>query len=170
MSGRWVEEHKEGRRVSLPVPAGLLVIGAFFTLLILIVIGLVISRGGDDGPLAITIEDLRADPGQYDRRAVRLSGQVTDTYALPLLDQYGLYQFDDGTGSIYVLTDKGIPPGETPVQIEGTFNSAITLDQQLRRLVEEQLGTAAGWVIDQLVPGIPLNVVYLNHERYDPAN
>ena len=67
-----------------------------------------------------------------------------------------------------VLTRRGVPPeGGEQVRLTATFNSAVTLDEQIKRLVEEQLGSIAGSLADRLIPGLPLNVIYLNHEKYE---
>ena len=170
MNGRWVEVHEEprpGRRLLLS--PGILVAGAFLFLIAIIVIGVIITREGDAETLdSVTIRQLREDPEAYDGRTVELVGVVEDRYTIPVLDQYGLYEFNDGTSSMFVLSDKGVPPGgDQQVRLTADFNGAAELDDQIKRLVEDQFGAAAGFIVDQLLPGIPLNVVYLTHERYE---
>lgn len=168
MSQQWVEvKEQDGSRGLLPVSPGLLVIGAFGVLLVMVVIGITVTTRGDDVVRDITIAELRADPDAFDGRMVELQGRVTNAYSLPVLDQYGLYEFDDGSDSIFVLTDRGVPPEDMDdLRLTGRYNSAVKLDQQIRRLVEEELGSAAGFVVERLLPGIPLNVVYVRHDRY----
>lgn len=168
MSQHWVEvKEQDGSHGLLPVSPGLLVLGAFGVLLALVVVGVAITNRGDDVLRDVTIAELRADQDRYDGRMVELQGEVVRAYSLPVLDQYGLYEFDDGSDSIFVLTDRGAPPEDMQgIRLTGRYNSAIKLDQQIRRLVEEEFGSAAGFVVERLLPGIPLNVVYVRHDRY----
>jgi hypothetical protein len=170
MSGRWVEVDEAGgfKRPGWLSPG--LIVGLSFALLICVVIvGVLISRrGGEQVHDDLTIAQLRGDPEAYDGVQVDLVGTISNRYTIPVLDQYGIYELDDGTGSMYVLSDKGAPPDDgNPVRVTAVFNGAVELDDQIRRLVEDQLGAAAGFIADQLLPGIPLNVVYLTHERFE---
>lgn len=143
--------------------------------LLLVAIGAAVvleMRGGASGDPAghVTIAELRADPDGFDARSVQLRVTVEDVRRLPLLDQYALYNVRDTTGSMRVLSSNGVPrvatDGSETVELQATFHSRITLDEQIRRLVQDQLGTIAGFAVDTLVPGIPLDVIYLEHERY----
>ncbi|MEZ4522397.1 MAG: hypothetical protein R3A46_12250 [Thermomicrobiales bacterium] len=72
---------------------------------------------------------------------------------------------------MFVLTDKGAPPdNQGEVRITAVFNGAVELDDQIRALVEDQLGSAAGLVADQLLPGIPLNVAFLTHKSWETVD
>lgn len=173
MSGQWVEV-KDEARTGRPfgVPIALIVVFAFGLLAIVIAAGVIINRSGEGGPQAVTIAELRADPDGYDGKRVELLGSVERRYTLPVLDEYGLYEFRDETGTMWVLTDKGVPPeGGEQVRLTATFNGAVKLDEQVERLVKEQfgdtIGSLAGSVLKNVLPGIPLNVFYLNHERYE---
>lgn len=171
VSGRWVEVEEERRRGFWFSP-GLLAILAVGLLVAVIIAGVVVSRQDNDSVLYdVTIADLRADPDGYDQRMLELTGTVEDVYTIPILDQYGIYDFRDETGSMLVLTRRGVPPeGGEQVRLTATFNSAVTLDEQIKRLVEEELGSIAGALADRLLPGLPLNVIYLNHEKYEAAD
>lgn len=171
MSGRWVEEGSGGFSRPGWLRPGLFVGIAFGLLIIIVIVGVLISRrGGDQIHNDLTIAQLRGDPERYDGAEVELVGTISNRYTIPILDQYGLYELDDGTGSMFVLSDKGAPPdnGE-PVRVTAIFNGAVELDDQIRNLIEDQLGAAAGFVADQLLPGIPLNVVFLTHQRFEPV-
>ena len=172
MSGRWVEETSNlGPKRPSWLSPGLIVGLAFGLLIIVVVAGILISRsGGEQVHDDITIAQLRGDPEGYDGVQVDLIGTISNRYTIPLLDQYGIYELDDGTGSMFVLSDKGAPPDdEGPVKVTAIFNGAVELDDQIRNLIEDQLGSAAGFVADQLLPGIPLNVAYLTHQRFEPV-
>lgn len=169
MSRRWVEVSKgKSSRGLLPFPPGLLVLGAFGVLIVLVIIGVLVTSRGEGVLRDVTIAELRADPDTYDDRMVELEGRVERSWGLPLLDQYGLYEFDDGSDSIFVLTDRGVPPENLDgLRLTGRYNGAVRLDEQIRRLVEDEFGSTAGFVVERLLPGIPLNVVFLQHDHYE---
>lgn len=172
MSGRWIDvSERRGRRLPPWLSPGLIVAVAFGLLILIVVVGVLISqRDGEVIHTDLTIAQLRGDPEGYDGVQVELVGTVSNRYTLPLLDQYGLYEIDDGTGSMFVLSDKGAPPDDDEqVRVTAVFNGAVRLDDQIRRLVEDQFGAAAGFIAEQVLPGIPLNVLYLTHERFEPV-
>ena len=141
---------------------GVLLVGA-------IVVGVLTTRdGSDDAAARVTVADLRADPDRYDNHSVTLQGRVEDVRQLPYLDQYAVYTFRDDTGSMLALTRKGVPPDDQrdDVVIDARYHSRVTLDDELKAIVEDQLGPLAGRVVGFLLPGVPLNVVFLEHERY----
>src|SRR3712207_660905 len=58
-------------------------------------------------PQRETISKINADPGRYRDRDVTVAGTVTDSYGLL---NYGVYEIDDGTGRLLVVTRRGAPP------------------------------------------------------------
>jgi hypothetical protein len=172
MSGRWIEvSGSDGPKRPAWLTPGLIVGAAFALLVIVVIIGVLISRGnGEQTQEDITIAQLRSDPEGFDGARVELVGTTSNSFSLPVLDQYGIYEIDDGTGSMFVLSDKGIPPdnGEQ-VRVTAIFNGSVKLDDQIRTLIEDQLGSAAGIIADQFLPGIPLNVSFLTHQSFEPA-
>jgi len=53
-----------------------------------------------------TISKINADPGRYRNKDVAVAGTVTDSYGV--LDM-GIYEIDDGTGKLLVVTHRGLP-------------------------------------------------------------
>lgn len=151
-------------RPGLIVPAlGVLLVGAIVT-------GIIISRNpAGESASQVTVAQLRADPDRYDNRSVALRGRVEEVRQLPYLDQYAIYTFRDETGSMLVLTRKGVPSDEIrdDVRVDAVYHARVTLDDELKTIVEDQLGPLAGQLVSLLLPGIPLNVVFLEHERYE---
>ena len=148
-------------------PAALVLI-SFVLLVVVIAIGVAVSaRSGDDVPDTLTIAQLQADPDRYDDRTVVLVGRAEDVRALPYISQYALYTFRDETGTIRVLSQKGTPPDDGQgVKLTGVYHARATLDKELRRLVEEEFGPLAGSIVELLLPGVSLNVVFMEHEKY----
>lgn len=155
-------------RTPLWASPGAVVALLFVLLAVVVAIGIVVTNRGGSSPAGhVTIADLRGDPDRYDNRIVTLTGTVEDVRQLPVLDQYALYTFRDETGSMWALTQKGVPPrdGET-VELVAVYHSRVKLDDQIKALVEEQIGSLAGSIVGGLLPGVALNVVFLEHESF----
>ena len=58
-------------------------------------------------PSQTSISKLKADPDRYMDKEVGIVGRVTDSYGVPFVG--GAYELDDGTGKIWVLTERGAP-------------------------------------------------------------
>lgn len=161
---------EERRRFRVHPGAVVLVLGLL--LVVLVIIGIVVNASGEPGVEAVTIAELRADPDGWDNRRVTLDGSAESIRELPVLSQYAIYTFRDETGSMLVLTRKGAPPesNSEAVTLEAVYHSKVTLDDELKEIVSDQLGPLAGAAVGTLLPGIPLNVVFLEHERYDVAS
>ena len=142
-------------------------LAGFGLLALVVAIGIVVTNRGSSPVGNVTIADLRSDPDHYDNRSVILTGTVDDVRQLPMLDQYALYTFRDDTGSMWALTQKGIPPrdGES-VELTAVYHSRVKLDDQIKAIVEQQIGSLAGSIVGGLLPGVALNVVFLEHESY----
>jgi hypothetical protein len=67
-------------------------------------------------PNQTTISKINQNPGKYQNRSVALVGTVTDSYgALGT----GVYEVDDGTGRIWVMTTHGVPSKGSRVGVSG---------------------------------------------------
>ena len=155
-------------RTPLWASPGTVVAVLFGLLVLLIAIGIVVTNRGGSPVGSVTVADLRAQPDQYDGQTVVLTGTVDDVRQLPVLDQYALYTFRDETGSMWALTQKGVPPrdGEM-VELTAVYHSRVTLDEQIQTLVEEQFGSLAGSIAGGILPGFAVNAVFLEHEEYE---
>ena len=59
-----------------------------------------------------SIADINADPGRYHNKEVVIAGVVRDSYGLTIPGTRiggGAYKIDDGTGSIWVVTEGSVP-------------------------------------------------------------
>lgn len=150
-----------------------LIVGVLFALLILLIaIGVIVTNmGGSDGLQTVTIADLRGQPDEYDNQTVLLTGTAEDVRQLPVLDQYALYTFRDDTGLMWALSQRGAPPrdGER-VHLTAVFHSELTLDEQIRLLVEEQFGSLAGSIAGSILPDLGVSAVFLEHQSFDLAD
>lgn len=74
-------------------------------------------------PSRTTISKINADPGRYHNKEVGIVGTVTDSYGV--LGQ-GAYELDDGTGRIWVVTDRGVPARGARVGAKGRIYNGFT--------------------------------------------
>ena len=91
-------------------------------LAIAVVIGVVLLAVGC--PQQKSIGDINRDPGRYIDKEVAVRGTVTESFgALGT----GVYQVDDGTGKLWVFSDKyGVPSKGTRVGVAGRISPTAT--------------------------------------------
>ncbi len=86
---------------------------------------LALATGCKGGYGTTSIKTLLDDPGLYDRKTVRVAGDVGASMGVL---GYGAYRLDDGTGALTVVTKlNGAPRQGARVGVEGEFRSAYTL-------------------------------------------
>lgn len=71
-----------------------------------------------------TINQVIADPARYQNRTVRVNGSVVDSYSVM---NRGAYRIDDGTGQLWIISDRGVPGRTARVSVKGTVRSGFTL-------------------------------------------
>jgi RecJ-like exonuclease len=70
------------------------------------------------------ISEINADPGRYMNQEVAVAGQVTQS--IGALGK-GIYQVDDGTGSLWVIANvRGVPSKGARVGVKGRVKPTIT--------------------------------------------
>jgi hypothetical protein len=75
-------------------------------------------------PERIKIGDISNDPGRYYDREVTVAGRVVRSWGAA---GAGVYEIDDGTGKIYVATEKyGVPSKDTYVGVSGRVVPGVT--------------------------------------------
>jgi hypothetical protein len=75
-------------------------------------------------PERIRIGDLERDPGRFSNREVTVAGRVTRSYGAA---GAGIYEVDDGTGKIWVATEKyGVPSKDTYIGVTGRVVPGVT--------------------------------------------
>lgn len=100
-------------------------------------------------PTRQKIADINRDPGHYAGKEIAIAGRVTNSFgALGV----GAYQIDDGTGTMWVYTEKyGTPSADAKVAVVGRVEQGVTfgghnfltvLRETQRRNAE---GTAFSW-------------------------
>ena len=84
---------------------------------ILLPLLLVVALGLTACPSKTNIGKINADPDRYLNKEVGVVGKVTDSYGVPFVG--GAYEIDDGTGRLWVLSDRGAPSKGSQVGVKG---------------------------------------------------
>src|SRR5512139_4142573 len=96
----------------------------------LIVMGLILFIGifAAACPERTSIADIQANPSKYQDKTVAVAGVVKDSYGLNIPGTQvrgGIYKVDDGTGSIWVVTDDAVPGKGAEIGVEGRIGSGV---------------------------------------------
>ncbi|HVS21887.1 MAG TPA: hypothetical protein VHD88_08570 [Pyrinomonadaceae bacterium] len=73
-------------------------------------------------PSQTTISKINANPAKYRNKEIALIGTVTDSYGLL---GNGIYELDDGTGRVWVMTTQGVPTKGTRVGTSGEVHTGV---------------------------------------------
>lgn len=71
-----------------------------------------------------TISQIKADPSRYANKDVAVTATVVRSYSL--LGR-GAYEIEDGTGKLWVISDKGVPREGSKVVVQGTIRDAFNV-------------------------------------------
>ena len=91
-------------------------------------------------PSKTTIAKINQNPSRYQNQQVGLIGTVTDSYGVL---GNGIYELDDGTGRIWVMTTRGVPTKGTRIGVSGRAHTGVSFGGRTYGLVlqEEQRRT-----------------------------
>jgi hypothetical protein len=90
-----------------------------------------------------TVNQLLADPGRYRNDTVKLSGEVVDSYSVA---NRGVYLIDDGTGRLWIVSEKGVPRRTARVEVKGKVREGFNIGS-LADALKLPPGIAAGLVL-----------------------
>jgi hypothetical protein len=76
-----------------------------------------------------TINQIKAEPTRYANRDVGIKGQVVESFSV--LGR-GAYQVDDGTGRLWVVSDKGVPRKGARVAVKGKIRDGFDLGSVIK--------------------------------------
>ncbi len=71
-----------------------------------------------------TINQIKADPSRYSNHEVAIVGNVVRSYSV--LGR-GAYEVDDGTGKLWVVSERGVPREGAKIVVRGTIRDAYNL-------------------------------------------
>jgi hypothetical protein len=75
-------------------------------------------------PNQTTISKINGDPGRYKDKEVAVVGRVTDSFGVM---GTGAYEVDDGTGRIWVATQRGVPARGSRIGVRGRVHGGLTV-------------------------------------------
>lgn len=89
------------------------------------------------GCAGTTISRILAEPQRYTHRGdVRLDGDVTESMSFL---GHGAYKLDDGTGTIWVISNHGVPRRGARVKVHGKIRDVVDVSTIMR--LPEQIGS-----------------------------
>lgn len=84
-----------------------------------------------------TISRILAEPQRYTHRSdVRLDGDVVESMSFL---GHGAYKLDDGTGTIWVISNHGVPRRGARVKVHGRIRDVVDVSTIMR--LPEQIGS-----------------------------
>src|SRR6476620_323795 len=79
-------------------------------------------------PDRTNIRDIEANPSKYENKEVVIAGTVRDSYGVNIPGTQvrgGAYKIDDGTGSIWVVTEGAVPSKGAEIGIRGQVGNGV---------------------------------------------
>lgn len=79
-------------------------------------------------PDRVSIADIEANPSRYENKQVAIAGTVKDSYGVSIPGtgiRGGAYKIDDGTGSIWVVSEESVPTKGARIGVKGRVASAV---------------------------------------------
>ena len=80
-------------------------------------------------PDRTSIGDIEANPSRYQNKEIAIAGTVQDSYGVNIPGtrvRGGAYKIDDGTGSIWIVTEDAVPTKGAQVGVKGIIGNGIT--------------------------------------------
>lgn len=74
-------------------------------------------------PQKTNIGRIESNPSKYVGKETAITGRVTNSFGIALLG--GVYKVDDGTGSIWVLTNRSVPSRNASVGVKGKVQDGV---------------------------------------------
>lgn len=79
-------------------------------------------------PERVSIADIEANPARYQNKEIAIAGTVKDSYGISIPGtavQGGAYKIDDGTGSIWVVSETTVPTKGTQIGVKGLVGNGV---------------------------------------------
>ena len=74
----------------------------------------------------MSISEIKYEPQKYRDREITIKGKVVETLGIPFV-QKGIYQVDDGTGKIWVISQTRKPFRGEEVTVEGKVKTGFSI-------------------------------------------
>ena len=79
-------------------------------------------------PDRTSIADIEANPSRFQNKEVVIAGTVRDSYGINIPGtsvRGGAYKIDDGTGSIWIVTEDAVPTKGAQVGVKGVIGNGV---------------------------------------------
>ena len=96
------------------------------------------------GCASMNVARLLAEPQRYANRNVGLKGDVVESMSLL---GHGVYKLDDGTGTIWVVSRRGVPRRGARVEAKGKIRDVVDVSTIFK--LPEQVGSGLVMVEDE---------------------
>ncbi len=78
---------------------------------------------------SVTVAKLINNPTKYANKEVGIIGTVSNSYGVSILGQGGgIYKVSDGTGSIWVVSQRGVPTEGARVGVKGRVQNGVVFN------------------------------------------
>ncbi len=82
-------------------------------------------------PKRIAIADIQANPSKYRNKSVAVAGTVKESYGLSIPGtnyRGGIYKVDDGTGSLWIVTQETVPAKGAKIGVKGKIQDGVNFN------------------------------------------
>ena len=79
-------------------------------------------------PERVSIADIEANPAKYQDKEIAIAGTVKDSYGISVPGtpiRGGAYKIDDGTGTMWVITEDGVPVKGAQIGVKGIIGTGV---------------------------------------------
>ena len=79
-------------------------------------------------PKRTSIADIESNPSRYQNKQVAIAGTVRDSYGVNIPGtriRGGAYKIDDGTGSIWIVTEDSVPNKGAQIGVKGIIGNGV---------------------------------------------
>ncbi len=79
-------------------------------------------------PQRVSIADIEANPAKYQNKEVAIAGTVKDSYGISIPGtsvRGGAYKIDDGTGSIWIISETTVPTKGAQIGVKGLVGNGV---------------------------------------------
>lgn len=80
-------------------------------------------------PKRVSIADIQANPSRYNNKDIAVAGVVRDSYGVNVPGtpiRGGAYKIDDGTGTLWIITDDIVPNKGAEIGVKGRIGSGVS--------------------------------------------
>jgi len=79
-------------------------------------------------PKRVSIADIEANPSRYQDKDIAIAGVVRDSYGISIPGtpiRGGAYKIDDGTGTMWIITEDSVPSKGAEIGIKGRIGTGV---------------------------------------------